>query len=602
MALISEDFEEKKPETRLDKFIRMYRDSQDQLSDARQLAFRDREFTDNFCDSQWTDDEKRVMQKRGQPVVTSNRIKRKVNFLRGMEQRTRTDPKAFPRRPEMEEYASIASDVLDFIETNTRFDRKASRAFEDLAVEGIEAVEITWNGREIEVHSISYDRFFYDPHSELDDFSDANYLGYVEWFDLFDAINLFEDFEGSEEALRGSLELSRGRDDGYEDKPYVKFGDPSRNRVMVIMVYYRSEEDGQWQQAIFTGGGVIIDQESPYVSDNDDPESGIVAQSLYVSRDNERFGVVRDMIPLQREINMRRSLALHLLKNKRLWQAHKGVFQNPAKAREQMARADGILEANGAFQQEWGFLESVSEIQGNLELMQEAKAELDLQGPNAGLQGRGVERQSGKAILAQQESGLTEENQLFDSHNDWKLRCYRTMWNRARQFWTQERTLRITDRDPASAGFRFVTVNTTRPQPITGPLGTQIGEVESNTLKDMDMDITMQLTPDFLSQQHETFEMMAELAGRGGDITPTALLLMAPHFHNKDKVMEQMQRDKEQQFKLLEAQQKTAAALAEQEVANKRADTRKKGSEAQLNTAKAAEILAPDEVRETAET
>jgi hypothetical protein len=84
------------------------------------------------------------------------------------------------------------------------------------------------------------------------------------------------------------------------------------------------------------------------------------------------------------------------------------------------------------------------EIAQNFELLQDAKQEIDAQGPNAGLQGRGVEHQSGRAIMAQQQAGLAEENTLFDTHNDWKLRVATgPFWARAKQFWKEELWLRI---------------------------------------------------------------------------------------------------------------------------------------------------------------
>jgi hypothetical protein len=44
-----------------------------------------------------------------------------------------------------------------------------------------------------------------------------------------------------------------------------------------------------------------------------------------VTRENERYGAVRDMISPQSEMNYRRSMALFLVKNRRIW-SKTGVF------------------------------------------------------------------------------------------------------------------------------------------------------------------------------------------------------------------------------------------------------------------------------------
>ncbi len=58
---------------------------------------------------QWTESELRVLKRRNQPPTVKNRIRRKVDFLVGVEQRLRRDPKAFPRTPEAEQAAPVAT-------------------------------------------------------------------------------------------------------------------------------------------------------------------------------------------------------------------------------------------------------------------------------------------------------------------------------------------------------------------------------------------------------------------------------------------------------------------------------------------------------------
>jgi len=284
----------------IEAYKRMFSRAEEACTEARKLAHRDRDWHDNFDDSQWSGEEKKILLERRQPIVTSNRIKRKIGFLCGLEQKQRTDPRASPRNPEDEKSAEIVTDVLDFIEQETRFDNIASQSFRDLNIEGIEAVEvIVENGDKVVINHLMYDGFFYDPRSKKRDFSDARYLGYQDWFDEDEAFDLFrqkvEDPKEQEKLdadLKSKLQSSYedgAQDEGYEDKPYDMWGDEDRNRIRIACMYWRGE-GGVWNYVYFTGGGILKEGVSPYLDDNGKPDCAIIAASAYMTRKNERYG------------------------------------------------------------------------------------------------------------------------------------------------------------------------------------------------------------------------------------------------------------------------------------------------------------------------
>lgn len=588
------------------------RDAEDAHSDARKLSHRDRDWYDNYDDTQWSEEEKAVLKKRGQPLVTMNRIKRKVNFLCGIEQKSRSDPKAYPRKPQNTDQAQVATDVLDYIENTIRFDKVASASFKCLSIEGIEAVDVCYEQGQgaygVCAKEIDFDQFFYDPRSRKPDFSDARYLGYHNWYDLEDAQAMFPD---AKDILASSTAIETGTDKGSEDKPNFQWGDAKRKRVRVACMYWKAA-DGGWNYVYFCGSGIIEEGPSKYLDADGKTDCPIIAGSAYVTRENERYGAVRDMISPQMEMNFRRSMALFLAKNRRLW-SKTGVFGSEQNPKVEVAKADAHLIANGEFGSDWGFIESGNEIAQNFELLQDAKQEIDAQGPNAGLQGRGVENQSGRAIMAQQQAGLAEENTLFDTHNDWKLRVYRAMWARAKQFWKEEIWLRIAD-DEAEEGARFTPLNQPAPmqmpgmgqmgQPQPGPMGMappQMGMTPPmggmppqqpqgpmpgmgqppmgappqqpsmggmpgmmgmpppkpsimNSLAEMDVDIIIEAAPDLLTLQHEQFEQLAQMAGNGVPIPPD-VLLEASQIRDKKKLIQRMKEDMDLQAKLQQAGQ-----------------------------------------------
>ena len=174
-----------------EQFVRDFEAAEDATAEARKLAERD---IDYFHEKQWTAEERSALERRGQPAVTYNRVKRKVNSLLGIEKQTRKDPKAFPRNPADEDAARAATDALRYVCDESRWDDKRSEAALDLAVPGSCAVMVgvkqTRNGFDPDIRRIAWDRFYYDPHSSEFDFADAKFMGVVVWMDLDDALTL----------------------------------------------------------------------------------------------------------------------------------------------------------------------------------------------------------------------------------------------------------------------------------------------------------------------------------------------------------------------------------------------------------------------------
>src|SRR3954469_6694170 len=63
---------------------------------------------------QWSEKEIAALQRRKQPVVTSNRIERKINAVVGIVEKLRQDPKAYARTPQHEEGADVATAVMRY--------------------------------------------------------------------------------------------------------------------------------------------------------------------------------------------------------------------------------------------------------------------------------------------------------------------------------------------------------------------------------------------------------------------------------------------------------------------------------------------------------
>ncbi len=69
-------------------------------------------YIDYYDGKQWTDEEVKELKKRGQPAITWNLTRQKIDYLQGMERTQRTKPRALPRTPQHEQDAFAATDSL----------------------------------------------------------------------------------------------------------------------------------------------------------------------------------------------------------------------------------------------------------------------------------------------------------------------------------------------------------------------------------------------------------------------------------------------------------------------------------------------------------
>lgn len=583
----------------LTKYIRNFEEAEEASQPSRNEAERGRDYFDG---KQLSESEITALKRRRQPIVIENLIRPKVDYLCGLERQTRTDPKVYPRTAAHEDDANAATDALRYVADDQRLDIKRSAVFQNMLVEGYGGVEViaarVRDGIDPKIVPIAWDRLFYDPHSTQPDFSDAQYLGFVTWMDTREAK---ANPAWAERAAVIDATMSKPTSshyDTYDDKPrWTYWADSSRGRIRIVTIY--AQRDYGWSRCVFTLAGELEpDGPSPWLDEDGKPACGLVMQSAYVDRDNDRYGIVRDYITLQDEVNKRRSKFLHL-SNSRQIRVSRSVGIDADAVRKEMSRPDGVIVAENGDVEIIGTGDMAA---GHFNLLAEAKQAIQITGPNATLQGKSGQDQSGRAILALQQGGMTEMAPLLDSLRDFNIRVYRAIWQRIRQFWTGERWVRVTD-DEKNA--RFTGLNVTQAHTALMKLGEAVksGEVDEqtarqyeaqimmdpqmrqpvNVLAEMDVDIQIDEVADTPTLQIEQFEQLAKLAPMAPqEYVPTMfeLLVEASNLRNKDKLREIMEKAKQSQSQpdpLQELQMRGAIAQVD-----------KVEAEAQLTQAKAA--------------
>jgi hypothetical protein len=237
---------------------------------------------------------------------------------------------------------------------------------------------------------------------------------------------------------------------------------------------------------------------------------------------------------------------------------------------------------------------------GNLNLLQEAKEAIQGTGPNAHMQGKEGEKQSGRAILAMQQAGMTEMAPLLDALRDFNLRTYRAIWNRIRQFWTSERWVRVTDDENS---VKFFAVNTTQAnvamQKITeaakeGKVDQQTAQQymmqvqmdpqmqqPANNLAELDVDIQIDEIMNTPTLHAEQFEQLVQLATSGMFPVPPEIIIRASNLRDKQQLLDILKEQQQQQGQMGQQQQELQMRGAQAEVAKVEAEGIKTMAEAE---------------------
>tara|TARA_R110000824_G_scaffold32872_2_gene105972 strand:+ start:1711 stop:3582 length:1872 start_codon:yes stop_codon:yes gene_type:complete len=553
----------------LDNVVANFEEWEEQTRDARTASERSRDYFDG---KQWTDKEKQLLDSRNQPAHVDNKLKDKLEYIVGMEAASRTDPKAYPRTPDDEDASEAATDSLRFIADNNDLDTKASDAFENIVIEGYGGCEIEVEkvGKQIQVtiNQSPWDRMYYQPYSRRKDFSDARYRGIFVWMDEEQAKE-----DNPEVDWDSVMPMMTEGENPYEssgDKPSNIWYERSSKRIRVVQQYYHWK--GKLCHCKFVKGAWIEEpSESKYLDEDGLPEDPYAWMSAYVDRENNRYGVSRRYEDLQDAINHRKSKASHIMNSNQII-AEEGAVASKSEARKQANMADGYIEINPNFT--FSIDKNMELSIGQAQLLQQDLEALATTGPKA--VSNTSASQSGRAKQFDNQTDVIEMGRLLDQHRAFKRQIYRKVWNRVKQFWTDERWVRITDDEGAP---KFVQLN----KPVTNleqaeMLGEkmQAGEIDQqelqqsvmlamtnpdgiarkqNNVGELDVDIILDDAPDMVNLQSEQFQGLVTLA-QAGVVFPQETYIEASSLRNKDRLLEKLTGgDDPQQQAALQAEQ-----------------------------------------------
>lgn len=561
---------------------RMFDESRDLTDRARQHQQKDEDYYDG--PRQLSPEVRAVLNMRRQPHTIDNRIAPAIDGILGVMEGAKTDPRAFPRNPEDQAAADVATKTLRYVADKAQYQVKKMDCAEDYLKKGLCAAIVEWGGKNPVMEQVRWETFFYDPRSRKADFSDAKYKGIAKWMYVDEVKMSWPRAKEMGDIAASAAEPSSVLGETFDDRPndQMRWVDKRRNRVLVVEIYYLHR--GEWIRCVFIAAGWLEYGRSPYLNViTGETRCPIEAQSFKIDRENNRYGPIRNMIPMQDEVNARRSRGLHLL-NSRQIQIDPDMYMpvDADLAREEAARPDGVLPLGTS-------IVPTTDMQaGNLQMLAEAKDSLARMVPVALAQDlREGTAASGRARQVAQQAGLTQFGRGFGRFDDFELRIYKQFWMCTQQFMTDEQYVRISDNPRAP---EFLKINepvygmVMQPAPVVGEDGQPVVDPETgqpavqmqpamgvvgvkNRPAEMDMDIIVGTSPDTVALEQEIFDSLMDLVKSGIDpFSPQFQLLieLAP-LPDKTRLMERLEAFQKQQqdSQVLQLQQQIAQLTAQ---------------------------------------
>lgn len=532
--------------------------------------------------AQWTAAQVEIFNLRKQPVVTYNRIGRKIDAIVGLMEKLKQDPKGFPRNPRNTDAmgAELATASIRYVVESDLKEHRFPFCIEMGAVDGIGGVEMILTEGDQQDTDVGFaivdtDSFFYDPRSYRHDFSDARYMGVGKWLDEDDVKDLVPDM--AEEVTAESGSGSEFTSNPDRDKWWFE-NTNEHKRIRVVEIWYKHGK--KWCWCLFTGSMKLQEGEGYFFNEKNQHICKFIMFSSFIDHDGDRYGFVRHLRSSQDEINQRRSKGLHELSSRRIM-AEIGAFDDVELARREAVRPDGVVLRQKGFEAEFDDAARIANVEGQLKFLEDAKNEIENFGPNPALIGQGLEYKSGRAINLLQQAGIAELGPFVICVKNWKLRLYRAIWNAVQRYWQAERWIRVTDDEGIA---QFIQINGVGVDEQTGM------PILVNAIGQLDVNFMIEEGPDEVNMMGDAYDTLVALATQGANIPPEVLLELAPlHSSIKKKLLAMLSKP--------DPAQEMAKQIA---LMNEKAEGDKTKSETSLNMAKAQEITQgnPGEIME----
>lgn len=522
----------------------------------RSDSWRDCEMYDGGK-AQWTESEWDAAIDAGIDPLTINRIFPTINFIRGSQAINKFDMTAKGRTQKDSETGQVMSEGLKFVMDQANGDFLVSEAFRDQLVPGIgyliPALRSDPRKERVGVKYADWKEVWWDPFANpWLSTDDCRYVFQQRWMDVSELKRMFpnrsREIDNIYDELRGDTyddyaSLLLDEANIVEEEKRMLSGshwaNHERQRVRPVEMWYTVNQkaiyalyaDGraleinesmdimeqynaiQYAQEVipavvkkvrvcqFLKDLKLVDQPSPYPHDM----FPIVPFLGYIDRWGFPYGVGRQIQGEQVEINKRRSMALALLKSRRVI-VEEGVAGGDDEKLdalyEEANKLDGFMVIKDNKLDRIQINENAALAQPQIELSRISEAEIQqITGANEEVMGHQPGQVSGKALERLEFQRATATATLFDNLRRSQGILGEQLLANMQGFWKYEKVLRITDR--LTGAERFVSLNE--------PVQTPTGEIEfKNNITQGKYDLIVSEAPQTDTIREKNLELIIE--------------------------------------------------------------------------------------------
>lgn len=531
---------------------------------------------------QWRQEEVDKLAANAQPVIVINKIAAKVDNIAGSEiaGRTRIVFRSRSGNAGEEETAKALSDLSLYVAERNDQALELSGMFKaglitgvgwlDVGVEQSEEGPFLFNRVENELHVV------WDPNSSRPDFSDARYVCRERWLDAEELRLMFPKLGGKaiEQLTHANpLQTTRyGASDWSHAGETITYYDSKRELYRVVEVQYKqtakrytltiesgqrlitfdknvvkaypdaeihTEDAPQVQIAYFAGDVLLYHAVLPYQHN----QFTLIPYVYKRDRiDGRPYGLLRSAMDPQRELNKRRSKAMHLLSTAQVI-ADIDAVEDPNILAREAARPDGmILKRPG---KELKIIRNSDLAQSQVAVMEQAGRDIqEVMGVFDESLGKPSNATSGIAIQQRQVAGSLNQMFAFDALRRSKKALGQQVLQLIRQYFTASMVIHITDDLNASGAVKLN-------QPVLDEMGKPMRDNAGNILKEHDVqtgvfDVHVEEVRDVLSSREQEAEQLNMLLQAGVPIPPQ-VLVEATTLGNKQAIIASLSKEINQQ-------------------------------------------------------
>lgn len=463
-------------QAKFDKLYSWLTHERDRQAENRAEMAIDADYYDGL---QWTEEDARTVEERGQAPLVYNETKVSIDWILGAEKRNRVDWRVLPREESDVEGATIRSKLLKYLSDANRIPFMRSQAFAEAAISGLSWLEdslsmdatddVLYSGAE------SWRNVLHDSYHKRPDGKDMRYLFRWRYIDLDIAQKLWpQHADALERAAQGADQLTADADDelwylgaNIRDPQSGRSSatrhlsmtgssvESDRRRVKVYEAWYREPEEakvlhgGAYHGDIYQEGlaghenalqsgacdaisAIVLRARVAYMTDSElleDCETPFAHNQFPLTplycfrrgRDGMPYGHIRNMRDPQMDLNKRMSKSLFLLSVNQLI-VEEGTFSTEKGGYTLQDAIANVANPQGVFvlkhgQAKFEIRRDYAEIQQQLEAVGLDRMFLQsASGVTDELLGRTTNARSGVAITARQEQGSLTTAGIFDNY------------------------------------------------------------------------------------------------------------------------------------------------------------------------------------------